>query len=653
MTDSRFRPLIRPVAWLLLQVFMAWNLTWADAGDRFQESRPSLRQGNLVEGTGLEELEQELQAGLEELPKEKLHRIRVAFQDLIGRDLPHQIRWPKEMPEAQRGDLVEGALQTMTAVAIQENAPFDNPEELEKYLLSRFGVRTIVMGGGRSRGYNPDDPFDSKLLFKADGVNPVLKQALEAARINAPEIQSRVQDVVMLSYNMMYHILRNRQIPPAERKALVDGIPAVLERFTEEMRQQVAVEIPAVTEVVVQTLRDGLRYTASGYRGDLRWTLNELDLRLRDVEKDNTIREGIVDYLGHHLTQELLKAEDPLDPAKQAQVIGDNVLVFLTSIRGPGATYYEALQELERKGILDQTPFTLAVYGDQATAVLDQFPSTYLIGYLTALNQLSWQYQGQPRFPEGQLIHDPALKEFPVVTWGVKSPLDKVEGRGQAVMAQTPFGKIPAENIEWKEKSFQEGKATVALPTGETIQVTPKTQQDLFDQSKRDKALSTQPGGAPYHPSHFLNGNVFIFDNRWAYQTFHDEIMTHLEVYPQGYIHHRKGSNLVELWYTDLIKLGYQASLAQWQAGPQAAAQIPRTKFSIWERSLPRAWETESPRKSFKRITGKCSVGLSKPRRFGWIPKPKLPSFHRTETWTSRGTFPISSKAKGSNSMER
>ena len=521
-----------------------------------------------------------VQAGLEQLEDWQTGQVRDSFQQIIARDLLADVRWPEGMTVDEQKALIDGAIKTMTAITIQEKGEsiLKSVAELRAYLLKRFGVRTIVMGGGRSRGYSKD-PFDSKHLFKADGANSVVKQALEAGRINSPLVQKEVQDVVMLSYNMLYHILRDRRIEPADRKNLGQAMEDVLGKVMTDMQVSIPVQ-GDVQRIVLEVLRGNLRSTASGYRGDLRWTLNELDRQLRNVpglsgsDQANSIREGVVDDVGFYLSMELLKAPDAIDPRKQADVIGDNVIVLLTPIRGPGGTYYEALEELERRGLLDQTKFALPVYGDQALAVMDKFPSTYLIGYLTALNQLSWPYKEKPeepgdwksRFPEDELLEDQELGHLPVVIWGVKSPLDKVEGRGQALTAHTPFGEVPAENREWKDPTF----------TAEM-----KAQRErLLEKSRLDKDKSTKTG-QPYRPSHFMNGSVFLFDNRWAFETFRDEVMTHPQAYPQGYSHSRAGANVVEFWYTDLIGLGHKATVKQWELDPRL---VPRTKmFAIGE----------------------------------------------------------------------
>ncbi|MDO8729656.1 MAG: protein phosphatase 2C domain-containing protein [Candidatus Omnitrophota bacterium] len=541
----------------------------------------TLRTLSFPQTAGVEELKRELQAGTEELPAERLDQVRDVFQGILGRDLLADIRWPAEMPTQERQELVEGAVKTMTAIAIQEKAPFQDPAAFQAYFLHRFGIRTMVMGAGRSRRFS-SDPFESKVLSKPDGVNTVLKLALSASRINNREVQGKIQDVVVLSYNVMYHVLTNRMIAQAERQELI-------RIFRQNELQQIAEAakipaevIPQVDQAVSEVLENNLRSTASGYRGDLRWTLQELERRLqKDLPAlSDSARESILDDVGYFLTQKLLELPSAIDPAKQAEVVGDNVLLVLsTTSAGPGGSYYRGLEDLERRGLLGQTPFTLPVYGDQGPAILDQFASIYLIGYLTALNQLSWNYQGAPRFPAASLTSDKALGDFPVVVWSAKSPLDKVDGRGQAMMAQTAFGEIPESNREWKQLIVEKPDEA-------------RVRQELLEKSRRDKEQSRKTG-EPYRPSHFVNGNVFIFSGTWALATFGEMVKN-----PGRFFHATPGSVRSEIWYTDLVEQGYEQTRARWGSDPRA---IPGTKLVSLGENAPSGVGDQPSAQKFQR----------------------------------------------------
>ncbi len=533
------------------------------------------------------------QTGLEEMS------VRTALQELVGvENLVSAQRWSKRvMPDspnapslrakatAEARTRAKGAVQTIVLAARHAGIDVDDTDTLKAFIVKNFGIRRFLIAGGKGKRFGGEDPFVTKQMFRPDGTVPMMKQAREASGYRF----EGVQDVVVVNDRTIYHMFKEKPLTPQERgrtlKALREELPESLawalggydQNFENRLRQEGAgqiiqqalrVELEELLDLVMEIGREELHHTRSvlsSYvvredqapvvRGrDLKSFIVKLGLRL-DADYPNieaNLREHILDETGFLVVRHWIEeARDEtgvfgslIDSARQEELVGNDAILALTRLEGPGGGFRYGVEEVERRGLQDQARFTFLIFADRPTFGLDDYPNVFLGGYLAAINQM------QVRTPDGSApLFDPAadvvdsrILELPVVTVASKSPIDKYEGR-------SPVWMMPAQPGAPQQMLASAIKEYHGLTDNEQRQII-----EGFEWTRRT--------GEPHH---HLDGGVFVFDMRWVL----DRLVEWRRRYP------RNDKGRFVYYQTDLIKMAYEEYLRRVTDLPQT---MPMTR---------------------------------------------------------------------------
>jgi hypothetical protein len=345
-------------------------------------------------------------------------------------------------------------------------------------ILSQVGVRKVLIAAGKSSRFSP--ALARKQLARGDGFSPLLLQARQAAGVHC------CADVVVVDPAVACHLI--------SRMALSERIPD--SEFKKAFQK---LDLPEKVAALVKNMGDFDPLVDSPAR------LAEVCRQARAILKacfphDPAQVEHSFDEFTYTLLWPIVeRTKVPIRSSPEVtRTIGRDALLALARPWGPGEALIEALTRLKRLGMAPVTRYVMPIYADYAPALLPDYPPIYLRAYMEAVAS-----------PEA------------VITLGAKSPLDKVEDRGNIVFTEGRDGLEPLAIREWRD-------------------MTPAEREE----AQRRLELSRQTG----EPHHGLNAGIFVIDRAWAEQQ-----ITRLH---RDFNHPdpAKGK-LREYWYTDLVEL--------------------------------------------------------------------------------------------------
>ena len=382
----------------------------------------------------------------------------------------------------------------------------ENPE-FDEYLTRKFGVRKIIAAAGKSTRISPSGLIH-KQIIRADGYNTNIKLARSAASFGNKE------DLVVVDHLVGYHILSDRPVEADTRNSILLKIK---QEFDEIFARGGLQSTSPLQDEICDIIENNLFFAYSSQRQDAASTTNLIAATISNWRDRATPllqthqSEYILDEIAYILFKELIQQDEKyIDMEKRNDILGGNCIVAIAKPYGPGGAYVAGVEWLKQLGLADDTRYTIPVYSDYAPALLDEYSNIYFHLYLQALS--CFVTNGTELFITDQL---------PVITIGGKSPLDKVEDRGNIILVETKYGLVPYAIEEWRDMTPQQ-QAEAEVRLGES-QRTGKS-------------------------AHALNAGCFVIDTQWAMKNF--------PLLKDKYNHpDEKKGKLFEYWYTDFVKI--------------------------------------------------------------------------------------------------
>ena len=389
----------------------------------------------------------------------------------------------------------------------KDNMQWSEKPELDEYLTRKFGARKIIAAAGKSMRVSPSGLIH-KQIIRADGHNTNIKLARSAASFGNKE------DVVVIDYLVGYHILSDRPVEVDTRNSILLKI----KQEFDEIFARGGLQSPSpLRDEISYIIEKNLFFASSSQRQDAASTTNLIASTISNWRDRATPllqthqSEYILDEIAYILFKELIQQDEKyIDMEKRNDILGGNCIVAIAKPYGPGGAYVAGVEWLKQLGLADDTRYTIPVYSDYAPALLDEYSNIYFHLYLQALS--CFVTNGTELFITDQL---------PVITIGGKSPLDKVEDRGNIILVETKYGLVPYAIEEWRDMTPQQ-QAEAEVRLGES-QRTGKS-------------------------AHALNAGCFVIDTQWAMKNF--------PLLKDKYNHpDEKKGKLFEYWYTDFVKI--------------------------------------------------------------------------------------------------
>ncbi|MFH1846285.1 MAG: HAD family hydrolase [Candidatus Omnitrophota bacterium] len=451
--------------------------------DEKAKSPPGNNQKNL-EWQNIDEIEGKIWKGLDPLEKviaeyaKKCH-IRILMEDeVLGRDLVKYQRL-KDPEEAKKN--AREFIDTIYLILKEEGKHFEDEKQLIKYLTERFGLRVIVIGGGKGTRFSPDGLI-VKPVFKPDQYNTQIK----LSRISAAF--GKLEDVVIIDTSTALRILKSGlEISDRIKERIQEricGEKGLIHRLTYNSRYIYEQEQAPIRKEVGDIIRAKMRYTrrSDGIR-DLPMVVHLVSDAVYGVTgRGNARGQFLTDKISQIIFEAVLEEEEYIDQNRKDALLGKNCIVVLDSGEGHGSAYVEALEQLEEKGKLEEAAYSVIVHADSPGWMLDKYENYIFIGYLKTINRIS-----------------PQRDTLPKITIAAKTPVDgRGKGRARIFVEQSPkYGQIATGLKEWNsmgEKEKQESEELASL------------QEKLY----QDGELKS--------PAYLTNANIFIFNARWTYK---------------------------------------------------------------------------------------------------------------------------------------
>jgi len=427
----------------------------------------------------------------------------VMEEEVLGRDLVAYQRLGKS-PEAleEAGNNADNFIQTVCEIMEREGRTrFADRTEMASYLTERFGVRKIIIGGGKGTRFSPDG-LVVKQLFKPDNYNTNIKQSRMTAAFG------RLEDVIVIDAVTLYNILAPEvAITENTKDTMFDRVSEVfdfLERsgaVTPEQRSLIVEDIARVINEETQwTFRlDGIR--------DLAMAIKTIERVIRRrLGRDSQSIQFITDKVAYAMFSVIAGDETYLDEGRKSKYFGDNCVIVVDSGEGHGSAYVEALNRLEHLGKIGQARYSVIVHADSPGWALDDYPNYPFISYLKTVDRVL-----------------PGKPELPKLTIAAKIPRDgRAEGRARIfVEKHEDLGYVPVAIKEW---------------------------QDMTEEEKSEQRLLASFSS----PEFFTNANIFIYDTKW--------VMERCGILEKSYRHDLGEVGLekrrpYEYWATDFVNI--------------------------------------------------------------------------------------------------
>ncbi len=384
------------------------------------------------------------------------------------------------------------------------NMQWNDDEAFDEYLTRQFGVRKIIVAAGKSTRISPTGLIHKQIL-RADGYNTNIKLARCAAAFG------KKKDVVVIDHIVAYHILSERRINPDVRDIILNKIDREFDRIIDRGGLAIS-DFKNLAKNIRNIVADTLVYARHrSQQQDTAATIRSIKTLLQSVSNP-PFAEYILDEIAYLIFKELIEIEDLsyIDQSELADLLGLNCIVAVAKPYGPGEAYLAGVERLQSLNLVDDTQYTIPVYSDYASAILDDYLNIYFHSYLQALSYFNL-------IGTEQYIVD----ELPVITIGGKSPLDAVRDKGNIILVDTKFGSLPYAIREWRD-------------------MTKEQQQDA--ETRLEASIQTG------RDMHALNAGVFIINTGWA--------RGHFDLLRRKFNHpdESKGK-LYEYWYTDFVEI--------------------------------------------------------------------------------------------------
>lgn len=351
-------------------------------------------------------------------------------------------------------------------------------------ILAELGVRKVIIAAGHSARFSPG--LARKQLARGDGFSSLLLQARQAAGLAAcPDVL--VLDPAAAFPAVQALVDRDRLRKSWEREARALDVPAEIRRLVlGGLRSQPA----RFSKRVVVDLWDRARAAAAA-------------LHRSRPDQARTLSDHVANALFRPLVEGLGPAASCIPEAFHS-LAGRDVILALARPWGPGEALLEGLRRLRDLGLSRQTRYVMPVYSDYAAALLPHHAPVYLEAYLEAV------------------AHPDA-----VITLGVKSPLDRVEDRG---------------NVLWSDGSDTSDKPDAPQPRAI------REWRDMSEAEREDARTRLERSRRTGTPHHGVNAGVFVIDRAWAER----QAAALRGRYDHPDPHKGKPH---EYWYTDLVEL--------------------------------------------------------------------------------------------------
>ncbi|MFQ6041344.1 MAG: hypothetical protein ACE5PV_10850, partial [Candidatus Poribacteria bacterium] len=362
--------------------------------------------------------------------------VRARMEKLLGgKDL---ITYQRHRDNELAKFVADNYIRSVVIELDKDNMQWSEEREFDEYLTRKFCVRKIIVAAGKSTRISPSGLIH-KQIIRADGYNTNIKLARSAASFG------NKKDVVVVDHLVGYHILSDHPVEADTRNSILSRIKQEFDGIF------VRGDIPPfakggtggisslLLDEICDIIENNLFFASSSKKCDAASTTNLIAAAISKFLSQPHQAEYVLDEIAYILFKELIKQDEKyIDVGKRDDLIGGNCIVAIAKPYGPGEAYVAGVEWLKRLGLADDTKYTIPVYSDYASALLDEYPNIYFHLYLQALNY--FVKDATERFIVDQL---------PVITIGGKSPLDKVKDRGNIILVETKYGLVPYAIKEW------------------------------------------------------------------------------------------------------------------------------------------------------------------------------------------------------------
>ena len=381
-------------------------------------------------------------------------------------------------------------------------------DEFDSWFNKRYGVYKIIVASGKSQRLSPTG-LVHKQIMRPDGYNTNIKFTRYASAFGGNP------DVIAIDYLVAYHILTDRQITHTTKEEICQKTKIEFSEIAERCGLN-ATKFHGLWIEITKIIKQELMQANCSQQKDTASTMRLVGKFCLEAIPDEVKAGHFADEIGCLILKELAESEDNyVDSAKRDDLLGGNSLIAVANAYGPGEAYIAGLQRLIDLNLADNTRYNMPIYSDYAPSFLDSYPNIYFHTYLIALSRFN--LNGVEKF---------MVDRLPAVTIGGKSPLDKVEDRGNAILTDTEYGPMPTAIREWR---------------------------DMTEAQHKDAKSRLEESRETGHPHHALNAGVFVIDTKWAIENISTIRQNFDHPYPErGRLH--------EFWYTDFVEIAAKES---------------------------------------------------------------------------------------------
>ena len=426
----------------------------------------------------------------------------------------------KDLVEYQRIDdkdyatlVAENFLRSIAIELAQSEASsaFRWGDEFDDWFHQRYGMYKIIAASGKSQRLSPTGLIH-KQIMRPDGYNTNIKFTRYASAFGGNP------DVIAIDYLVAYHILSDRQITTATRERIGQNIEAEFSKIAARCGLD-ATKLRGLWFEITKIIEQEMMRANSSGRQDVASTMRLVGKFCLEAIPDEVKARHLADEVGCAILKELVAgADNHVDAAKRDDLLGGNCLIAVANAYGPGEAYIAGLQRLIDVNLNDDTRYNMPIYSDYAPSFLDSYPNIYFHTYLLALSRFN--LNGGAKF---------MVDRLPAVTIGGKSPLDKVEDRGNVILTDTEYGPVPTAIREWR---------------------------DMTEAQREEAKNRLEQSRKAAQPHHALNAGVFVIETNWAIENISTIRQNFDHPYPQrGRLH--------EFWYTDFVEIAAKKSGAE------------------------------------------------------------------------------------------
>jgi len=376
-------------------------------------------------------------------------------------------------------------------------------DEFGDWFHNRYGIYKIIVASGKSQRLSPTGLIH-KQIMRPDGYNTNIKFTRYASAFGDNP------DVIAIDYLVAYHILSDRGVTNATKEKICQSIEAKFSEIAERCGLNTTKFHKLWIEITKIIEGEMMRTNSSG-REDVASAIRLVGKFCLEAIPDGIKARHLADEIGCVILKELVEGKDNyIDSTKRDDLLGGNSLIAVANAYGPGEAYIAGLQRIIDLNLADDTRYNIPIYSDYASSFLDSYPNIYFHTYLIALSRFN--LNGVGKF---------MVDRLPAVTIGGKSPLDKVEDRGNAILTDTEYGAVPTAIREWRDMT-----------------------EEQHEDAQRRLEQSRNTG----EPHHALNAGVFVIDTKWAIENISTIRQNFDHPYPErGRLH--------EFWYTDFVEI--------------------------------------------------------------------------------------------------